>query len=218
MSSRVSWVPNIASTTRTVQQRASLCPARATARQPANASSARPAGRATTPELAPSPSSATDARSDEAKNGFVVRDKKGERRPNEARRDSLSSSEPKGDAMTQESRRTSQRSKEGIRCHPASPKGDAMTQESRRTSQRSKEGIRCLRVSPRRGERRHKNRFEYARASEASRAEEKGFEPLVGCPTADFKSAALDHSATPPDAEVVAGSTSRRHGSSEKRP
>ncbi len=29
--------------------------------------------------------------------------------------------------------------------------------------------------------------------------EEKGFEPLVGCPTADFKSAALDHSATPPE-------------------
>ena len=39
-------------------------------------------------------------------------------------------------------------------------------------------------------------------------AEEKGFEPLVGCPTAVFKTAALDHSATPPDA--TDGSRSRR--------
>jgi hypothetical protein len=34
--------------------------------------------------------------------------------------------------------------------------------------------------------------------SRLTAAEEKGFEPLVGCPTAVFKTAAFDHSATPP--------------------
>jgi hypothetical protein len=34
-------------------------------------------------------------------------------------------------------------------------------------------------------------------------AEAKGFEPLVGCPTAVFKTAAFDHSATLPRAEMA---------------
>ena len=37
-----------------------------------------------------------------------------------------------------------------------------------------------------------------AKTSIISTAEEKGFEPLVGCPTAVFKTAAFDRSATPP--------------------
>ena len=34
-------------------------------------------------------------------------------------------------------------------------------------------------------------------------AEEKGFEPLDGCPSAVFKTAALDHSATPPGGGAI---------------
>lgn len=36
-------------------------------------------------------------------------------------------------------------------------------------------------------------------------AEAKGFEPPVGCPTAVFKTAAFDHSATPPSLGVAKG-------------
>jgi hypothetical protein len=38
--------------------------------------------------------------------------------------------------------------------------------------------------------------------AESIAAEEEGFEPPVSCPTADFKSAALDRSATPPIQEI----------------
>lgn len=34
-------------------------------------------------------------------------------------------------------------------------------------------------------------------------AEGRGFEPLVGHPTTDFKSAAIDHSASPPQGDII---------------